>query len=87
MEAVAFYDYGRWVADCPNPACTNALALEPGQEKWLCRFPTGAREHPRWEGCGTTAPIAWPEDPGAIEKSLAGLPESQQHWKPEPAGE
>lgn len=82
MEAVAFYDYGRWVANCPNPACTNALALERGQEQWLCRFQAGTPQVPRWEGCGTSAPIVWPDNATAIERDLASLPESAQHWEP-----
>lgn len=83
MRAVAFFDYGRWVADCPAPGCTNALALEPGQRTWLCRWVNP--NNGNVIGCGTTAPLDWPADRADIEASLIGLPESAQHWKPEPA--
>ena len=78
-SAVAFYDYGRWVADCPNPQCTNALLVDPGQQKWLCRYVDNLG---RVQGCLTSAPLAWPENREAIEADLAGKPESAQHWKP-----
>lgn len=83
MRAVAFFDYGRWVADCPSPGCTNALALEPGQKTWLCRWVNPNTGNVI--GCGTAAPLVWPADRADIEASLIGLPESAQHWKPEAA--
>lgn len=76
MRAVAYINWGRIVADCPNPDCTNALALDPGQSEFRCL-----------QGCGMVAQVEWPEDIGAIEASLADLPESQQQWRPEPADE
>lgn len=75
MKAVAYLNWGRWVADCPNPACTNAMQVEPGQAQFECTRPAG---------CGTTAPLAWPDDPAAVEAEVADLPESQRHWKPTP---
>jgi hypothetical protein len=83
VRAVAFFDYGRWVADCPAPNCTNALALERGQATWLCRWVNP--NNGNVIGCGASAPIAWPADPEAVEASLIGRPESAQHWKPDPA--
>lgn len=76
MRAVARYDWGRWVADCPNPRCTNADALEVGQTQFHCTGVEGS--------CGTWASIDWPDDPVTIERDLAHLPESQQHWRPAP---
>lgn len=80
MRAVAYYNFGRWVADCPNPQCTNALQLQPGQSEWTCRFTNGAGQ---MDGCGTATPIAWPDNPQKIEADLGGKPESYQHWRPE----
>lgn len=83
MRAVAFYDWGRWVADCPNPACTNALALELGQTAWFCHYLNPATGNVT--GCLTQAELVWPEDPASIMSSLAGQPESARQWRPEVA--
>lgn len=82
MRAIAVYDWGRWVADCPNPACTNALAVEPGQTGWLCRYVSPATG--QVIGCNTQAPLDWPPDPHAIAAALADKPESARCWRPEP---
>jgi hypothetical protein len=82
-HAVARYDWGRWVADCPNPACTNAMQLDRGQARYECRFPLDDQGH-AFGGCGTVAPLGWPDDPKAIEVELAGMPESQRQWRPAP---
>lgn len=79
MHAVARVDWGRWVADCPNPDCTNAMELASGQRQWACRFTAGGRI----QGCGTIAPIDWPKDVAEIEAGIAGKPESAQQWRPE----
>lgn len=78
MHAIARVDWGRWVADCPNPDCTNAMILSEGQQTWGCRFVADGRI----QGCGTTAPIAWPADVAAVEAGVAGRPESAQQWQP-----
>jgi hypothetical protein len=83
-HAVARYDWGRWVADCPSPTCTNAIGLAVGQKTFQCGYWVGPRPEDRVPGCGAVAPLAWPADPAAIEVELAGVPESQRHWKPEP---
>jgi hypothetical protein len=82
-HAVARLDWGRFVADCPNPACTNALAVEPGQEMFKCEFKGGTPAAPRIEGCRTVAPLDWPADPDAVWREVADLPESQQNWRPQ----
>jgi len=79
-SAIARYDWGRWVADCPNPACTNALLVQPGQTEWLCR---SVNNQGRVDGCLTAASLVWPDDPAAIAAGLAGMPESEQNWRPE----
>jgi hypothetical protein len=80
MQAVARLDWGRWVADCPNPMCSSAMHLERGQRDFHCRFKLDDRGN--YGGCGTLAPIAWPGDPAGIEAGVADLPESRQQWRP-----
>jgi len=83
MNAIAYMNWGRWVADCPSAECTNALLVTPGQTQWECLYTTGPALYPRTEGCGTTEVLVWPEDVEGIQASLAGLPDSQQNWQPE----
>lgn len=72
--AYAEANWGRWVARCPRPLCTNALALDPGQNLFVC---TGLG------GCGIEAPITWPADPQAIEAILWMRPVARtQNWSP-----
>jgi hypothetical protein len=79
VRGVAYYNYGRWVVDCPGDRCTNAKAVEPSQQQFVCRFTNGAGQ---LDGCDTIAPIDWPADPAEIQDEFAGLPESQQSWEP-----
>lgn len=81
-DAIARLDWGRWLADCPNPECTNAMALEVGQQRWHCRFPLDSVGH-AWGGCGVTAGVVWPDNPESIARELAGLPEAKRNWRPE----
>jgi hypothetical protein len=75
--AVAFMSWGVWVANCPNyPACTNAMALEPGQTRFNCWVPSGVGV------CGTTADVVWPSDVASIESDLDGVPPQDQDWSP-----
>lgn len=70
METRAFYDWGRWVANCTH--CLSAMQVNPGQAYMECP--------PRPKGCGGVSPIVWPGDAGAIERGLAGKPEHQRSW-------
>lgn len=72
--AYAEANWGRWIARCPRPWCTNALALEIGQTGFIC---IGL------DGCGKSADILWPSDPQAIEALLAMRPVTRtQNWLP-----
>lgn len=84
-HAIARLDWDRWLADCPNRECTNAMALAIGQGEFLCRYPVDDRGN--FGGCMTNVPIDWPDDPAAIQASLAGLPEPERRWAPEPEPE
>lgn len=64
--AYAYANHGRWVADCPRPYCTSAMALLREQETFVCE---GAVD-----SCGITSPIQWPNDPAAVELILMQRP-------------
>lgn len=78
---VAFMSWGRWVADCPNAACTNAMALERGQSLFRCHVPSGMGT------CGAVAGIDWPAYADEVEQRMASRPPAEQSWKPEPKEE
>lgn len=68
-------NWGRWIANCPRPFCTNAMGLERGQELFVCADACDA--------CGQTAAIIWPADPDAIEALLGFRPVRRtQNWLP-----
>lgn len=72
--AYAEANWGRWIARCVRPWCTNAIALLPGQVEFRCN---GA------DSCGLDAVIVWPADPEAIEVVLAMRPVRRtQNWLP-----
>jgi hypothetical protein len=72
--AYAEANWGRWLARCPRPLCTNALVLEVGEPMFVCAG---------LGGCGITAELIWPADPQAIEALLAMRPVSRtQNWVP-----
>lgn len=72
--AYAEANWGRWIARCVRPWCTNAVALEPGQVEFQC---AGA------DSCGMSAVIVWPADVDAIETVLAMRPVRRtQNWLP-----
>lgn len=82
MKAVARLDWGRWVADCPAPNCKNAMQLERDQAEFRCRFLADEKRQ-LYGGCGTVAPIEWPEDVAGIGRAVIGEPEGAQNWRPE----
>jgi hypothetical protein len=74
METVAYYNWGRWVADCPRPGCVNALQLHPGQDLFVCQG---------MDSCGAVGQIEWPPDPSAIAAALNVRPIPRtRNWKP-----
>lgn len=71
-EAVAYYNWGRWVTDCPVPGCTDALEVTPGQQQMACKD-------------GHAFTIAWPpaELVGQVVAVLAERPERWRSWFPQ----
>jgi hypothetical protein len=76
--AIAYMSWGSWVADCPNPECTNAKSLQREQTQYHC-WANG-----RPGACGTFADIQWPSDPDpdTVETALSGRSESRRSWRP-----
>jgi hypothetical protein len=72
--AYAEANFGRWISRCPAPWCTNALALDRGQSRFVCAGP---------DSCGTVAELSWPADPDAVEAILAMRPIiGTRNWLP-----
>ena len=64
--AVAFIDYGRWLAKCP--ACGGCEAADPKQPLFYC---LGCGNY---ENEGKVRPVTFPADYAAIEKELLKRP-------------
>lgn len=72
--AYAYANWGRWVVDCPQPFCDNAMKVDCWQERFECLGP---------DSCGYSSPITWPADPEAIEILLAMRPAKKtRNWLP-----
>jgi hypothetical protein len=70
-EAVAFVNWGRWVADCPDPDCSNAEELTAAAAVMVCGF------------CSRSWPIVWPVDVALIDAALSVRPvPSTRNWVP-----
>jgi hypothetical protein len=72
--AYAEVNWGRWLARCPRPWCTNALCVTRGQLLFRCEG---------LDACGMVADLTWPADPDAVEALLAHRPVSRtRNWLP-----
>lgn len=71
-DAVAYLNWGRWVADCPG-GCVSAERLDPGQVAFVC------------SNCGHAAPVTWPDNPAGIWQAL-GMRVLPPHRNWYPAG-
>jgi hypothetical protein len=38
VQALAYVNWGRWVADCPHPECTDAREVSDGRDQDVCHF-------------------------------------------------
>lgn len=68
-----FLSWGRWVADCGYPDCTNAKIVIPGQTQFLCDAPPD-----NVDVCLRTSTIVWSDDVGDRMAQVAGLPPQDQ---------
>lgn len=76
LEGVAYAEanWGRWIARCPEPWCTNAMQVDRGQRTYVC---CGLG------GCGVGVELVWPADPAAIELVLSMRPvPGTRNWLP-----
>lgn len=75
MIARAYVNFGRWVAECPRPECTNALELRPRQDRFVCDSVP--------DGCGMDCPVEWPENASEIWEVLTRRPVPKtRNWFP-----
>lgn len=74
LMAVAYVNFGRWVADCPRQYCGNAVALEPKQVTFHCGSVGG---------CKLLAEVVWPVDADEIWEALSMRPvPGTRNWAP-----
>lgn len=72
MKTYAYVNHGRWIADCPDTRCGNAVALDPKQATYHC---VG--------GCNLIADIVWPVDVDDITQALLERPHDvNRNWAP-----
>lgn len=72
MNALAYVNWGRWVADCPVDGCASACAVTPGQAAIVC-----SNNH--------TSPLQWPPPATviAIGAALDKRPDpATRNWYP-----
>lgn len=63
-------NWGRWIADCLTPHCTNAWMVRVGDDHWDCFT------------CGYTNQVLWPPDPAAVEYLLSMRPDPKtRNWE------
>lgn len=64
-------NWSRWIADCPNPFCTSALAVAREQPWFACL------------DCDATAEIVWPRYCEDVERLLVMRPDPiTRNWEP-----
>jgi hypothetical protein len=78
-EAVAYVNHGRWVADCPSPACTGAELVDPDEPRFYCLSCYNAAFGGLW------LPVRFPpeRERQAIERALLARPRARnRNWYP-----
>jgi hypothetical protein len=71
--AVAYVNWGRWVADCPC-GCGGAELVEPDQP-FMCAS--------CWNRGGAWLPVAWPAERAQIERTLVERSDARtRNWHP-----
>ncbi len=73
MKAVVYHNWGRWVADCPDPFCSNAEELGRGLTdiSFVC------------SDCRRISEVVWPDDRDSITTLLDVRPvPSTRNWTP-----
>ena len=71
VDAYAYINHGRWVADCPH--CTSARMVEPEQDEFLCLD----------DQCHRVSRLVWPAQRPEIERILLARPNAKnRNWYP-----
>ena len=64
-SAHAEVNHGRWIVNCPDPACSSAQLAARDDLRFFCVACCNERTAPgRW------LPVVWPDDPAAVEAVL-----------------
>jgi len=78
----AYYNWGRWVAECPEPDCFGAEQLDRNQTAFECNcVAPGVCRHSSLR-CGAEAFVSWPDDPETIEAVCEPRPVNNRNWHP-----
>lgn len=76
-----YFNWGRWIADCPSLVCKGAEKLERWQRSSLCRCrDTQICLH--GEYCGTIYEVEWPAFADEIEALMGVRPLENRNWWP-----
>lgn len=78
VEAVAYVNRGRWVADCPFGRCGSAQVVSPADPRYFCPTCLNANS-------GAFAPVVFPpaKKLAAIELALSKRPDpANRNWWP-----
>ena len=73
MEAVVYHNWGRWVADCPDPHCSNAEEYGRGltDSSFVC------------SDCRRISNVVWPDNRYEIVAVLDARPvPATRNWTP-----
>ena len=68
---VPYVNHGRWVANCPEPACNGGIAIDPEMGFAACL-----------DCCTTFTRFAFLQDPLKVDAALAERREVNRNWLP-----
>lgn len=81
----AVVNHGRWIVRCPvfiddanRTTCSGAQIASRDDHRFFCVECGNPHVDGRW------LPVAWPDDPDAIDAALAVRPVTYQNWEGEP---
>lgn len=67
--ALAYYNHGRWIADCPED-CGSAADLDPRRGVYHC------------SACQCITKVIWPHNADDITETLSVRPKRNRNWYP-----
>lgn len=85
LRALAYVSWGRWVADCPRPGCTNAEHFGRDKNTGHVGGLTGVTFvcGTAGNGCGLRCRADWPQNVADIERLLMMRPVvATRNWHP-----